>query len=833
VGVALPTNILPANDEIGRLEALSRYEVLNTDPEAAYDRITRIARTVFDAPIGLISLVDSERQFFKSKVGLELNQTPREQSFCAHGILQDEALVVPDALADGRFANNPLVTGYPNIRFYAGAQLKTKDGFRLGSLCVIDSVARSYPSADQMAVLVDLADQVVELLEARRNQRELERVRRTQLADRKRWSRMEQTAALALDAGKMGFWEYDELMGQGHWSERMFQFHSMASSLMSAPSIEEWSKLVHPEDRMDFAASLKRIRRSADTFSFKYRVKDADGSERCITTAGDHYFAEDGSLLGSLGVCWDSTEADRRERALQESEELFRILSSASPVGIVRTDRDGNSIYANPKLAEIWQLPIEQFTGRNWVSRIHPDDVDALLQDWEAATRKGRPFEMEFRLLMPNGTIRWMHGRSALVLDRYGRQSGSVGTIDDITDRKKALHDLHEAKHVAELASQSKDIFLTNISHELRTPLNGVLGMIELLLDTELDPDQRQMAEIVRDSGTSLLNVVNDILDLSRIQACKLTLESIPFDWDSMLRQVFTGLQPDADRKGLQLTLEQPQGALGKFVGDASRIQQILLVYLTNALKFTSMGRVTVSVASERLSQSAVELLVMVRDTGPGIPLAHQNKLFKPFSQVDESITRKHGGTGLGLAIAKRLAELMGGNVGVVSSAGNGSTFWLRLTLSTAVRSAEAQKRKIHPGSRRVLVVEDNFESQMVAMNMLWKLGWQADLVSDGALALEIVRQDDYAMVFMDCQMSRMDGYETTEEIRKWERAGQRDEVPIVALTAHAMEGDRERCLNVGMNDYLSKPVSLEELRKVLDQWAGNSEINVPGAMLA
>jgi CheY-like chemotaxis protein/nitrogen-specific signal transduction histidine kinase len=419
------------------------------------------------------------------------------------------------------------------------------------------------------------------------------------------------------------------------------------------------------------------------------------------------------------------------------------------------------------------------------------------------------------------------------VLDRNGHQSGSVGTIDDITDRKKALHDLHEAKEAAELASNSKDIFLTNVSHELRTPLNGVLGMIELLLDSELDPEQRQMAEIARDSGTSLLNVVNDILDLSRVQACKLALENIPFDWDSMMRQVLTLLKPDADKKGIHLNLEQRQEPLGKFVGDSGRIKQILHIYLTNALKFTSEGSVTVSVAAEPSSKSAVELLVMVRDTGTGIPLADQDKLFQPFSQVDQSITRKHGGAGLGLAIARRLAELMGGNVGVVSSAGNGSTFWLRLTLSTRVRSPEAKERAKPTGSRRVLVVEDNLESQMVAMNMLWKLGWQADLVSDGALALEIVRQNDYAMVFMDCQMSRMDGYETTEEIRKWERAGERDEVPIVALTAHAMTGDRERCLNAGMNDYISKPVALDDLRRALDQWAGTSATNVPGAMLA
>jgi CheY-like chemotaxis protein len=268
-----------------------------------------------------------------------------------------------------------------------------------------------------------------------------------------------------------------------------------------------------------------------------------------------------------------------------------------------------------------------------------------------------------------------------------------------------------------------------------------------------------------------------------------------------------------------------------RFLGDAERIRQILLVYLTNALKFTEAGSVTVNVAAQPLTEEAVELTVMVRDTGPGIPHADQGKLFQPFSQIDPSSTRKHGGAGLGLAIARRLAELMGGSVGVKSSEGQGATFWLRLTLSSSPEPALV--RQPMAGAARVLVVEDNPDSQRVALTMLWKLGWQADLVSDGLMAVDVIRRNEYAVVFMDCQMPRMDGYDATEEIRKWERTIDRPPVPIVALTAHAMAGDRERCFQAGMSDYLAKPFGLENLRRTLNQWAGHSPAPVPSAMLA
>lgn len=820
---------VPAN-ESERLAALYCYDILDTPPEASFDRLTRTARVIFDAPICVLTLMDAERQFFKSKIGVTKTEAPREYAFCAHGILQADPLVICDATKDVRFADNPIVTGMPNVRFYVGAPLRTPDGFALGSLCVLDVQPREAPTAEELRVLEDLAAQAVELLEARKSQKEvaglrgdLEGVREKMSVDDKHRLHMERMAALALDAGRMGIFEWDAVGNQIRWSDRLFQIMGFPLA-DSPPSTREWLRMLHLEDRQPLLDKIREARQSGDNFTVKYRLVNSAGGECAITSVGKHFFDEESRLLGALGVSWDSTENDRNERALAESEELFRTLSSACPIGIFRTDLDENTTYVNPRLTEIWDMPPDELVGWKWKSRLHPDDARGLVElDLKSASKHTR-VQREYRLVMPDGTVRWIQSRAAIVHDSHGKPAGKVGTVDDITERKSTLLELQAAKEAAEVASHSKDLFLANVSHELRTPLNGVLGMTDLLLETELSEEQREMAEIVRDSGRSLLMVVNDILDLSRIEAGKLAIEHAPFDWKDMMRQAMSLVEPEAQRKGLSLELTQSANIPGRFEGDPGRVKQILLVFLTNALKFTSKGSIAVEVVADEVSEGALEMLLTVRDTGPGISIKQQGKLFRPFSQIDPSSTRKHGGVGLGLAIARSLAELMGGSVGVVSAPGEGSTFWLRLVLPTyvgALKPEQTPSRLEQNGVRgRVLVVEDNPVNQDVAVSVLRQLGWQADVAANGHVAFDLIQQREYALLLMDCQMPGLDGYSATEQIRSWEKTARRPEVPIVALTAHAMTGDRERCLNAGMNDYLAKPFALAELRAALARWA-------------
>jgi PAS domain S-box-containing protein len=676
-------------NETQRLAALSRYCVLDTPREPAFDRLTRTAARLLNAPIALISLIDEDRQFLKSCYGIELHETPRDIAFCAHTILSDEALVVCDARRDERFSANPLVTHAPGIRYYLGTPLRTNDGFRLGALCIIDTVPHPAPDSYQLATIRDLADEVVDQLEYRLARRSLTTFAET-LASREKElhenqehrRKSESRAALALEAGQMGLWEWDVINDRSVWSpamERMFGFlpHGYRGSH------QQWLDCLHPDDRDRTEAEVVRFRAMESTFNLKYRIVRPDGEVRWIAEKGSYQRDANHNIISAIGVSWDITDREIAEREIRASEELFRGLSASCPVGIFNVDLEGQPTYLNPRMLDLWCMTEEEIVGTGWISRLHPEDKSSVLDKWAIANARGERFESEYRLLFPDGAIRWVHAQSSVVRDPAGQPVGMVGTIDDITERKRILAELNDAKEIAEAASRAKDLFLANVSHELRTPLNGVLGMTELLLDTPLEPDQREFAETVRDSGQSLLGLVNDILDLSRIAAGKLKIECVPFDLRHSISQSAALVRAEAVRKGLHLSVKCPDSVPQRLVGDPARIQQIVTSYLTNAIKFTHKGTVVIEASVLSETPGSWGMRIAVRDTGPGISAEAQARLFQPFSQLDASSTRLHGGLGLGLAISRRLAELMGGSVGVVSSPGAGSTFWLDLQLAS------------------------------------------------------------------------------------------------------------------------------------------------------
>jgi PAS domain S-box-containing protein len=514
----------------------------------------------------------------------------------------------------------------------------------------------------------------------------------------------------------------------------------------------------------------------------------------------------------------DITDRKKAEEALRENEAKFRKLAAIMPVGIYQTDANGNTTYVNESLQNIVKASVTELISGEWKHQIHPDDVNSVSETWSKASMDFQPFELEYRVVDKQGKITNVLEQALPLYNNQKEYNGYLGTVIDLT-AQRTNQILMQEKDVAERSLRFRSDFLASMSHEIRTPLTGILGMTELLLGSQLTPDQRQSMENIFKASSDLRSIVNDVLHLSELEAGKITLNEELFALDQLLKQIQERYSSEASAKGISLRVDNRAGDMNMF-SDRRRITQILSNLTRNAIKFTDAGDVRVVVL-----QVEEGLRFEIHDTGVGIPEDELHKLFKDFSQLQHTTAQNMEGTGLGLSITRKLATILGGSVGVESQLGKGSMFWFQLPLSHdklgafALNQAPDSPVEAREVGKSILLVEDNLINQQAFRAMLRKMGCSVTLASNGEEAIAAYDRGGYDLIFMDIQMPVMDGIEATQRIRDKGLPAP----PIIGLSGNILERDEQGNLTVPMDDLLVKPVISRELERMIHKWTDST----------
>jgi PAS domain S-box-containing protein len=574
----------------------------------------------------------------------------------------------------------------------------------------------------------------------------------------------------------------------------------VASRLLGWPAAEiegkHFLELIREDHRARVEGRLRSQYRERTSTTYDEFVAVTRGGDEIWIGQNVQLLVSDGRPVGFQAVARDITARKRAEAALEREREQLRDIVAHAPVAMAILDREGRPLAQSARWLQTWR--------------------GALPSRFRAAVARAQAGEL---VVGPEELVARDDGSSVYMTWSVHPWGPGSGPAEGVVAVVQDIDLLVRARESAEEAARLKSEFLANVSHEIRTPLNGVLGMTRLLLATALDARQRDCVETIRDSGRDLLAVVDAILDYSRLEAGRMSIEQVEVDPRTVVEDAVRAATAWALRKGLRLDALVDSDVPLQLSGDPVRLRQALSVLLSNAVKFTSEGTVLAKLTVGGAEGPSVRLRFEVTDTGIGIAPEVQPRLFQPFTQADGSSTRRYGGTGLGLALCRRLVQAMGGEVGFTSAPGRGSSFWFEVPLARIAVPPPASLRATAAGRTRVLVVEDNRVNQKVVVSILEALGYEADAVANGLEAVESCLRTRYDAILMDCQMPEMDGFEATGFIRKAE--GDERRTPIIALTASIHAEDRTQCLAAGMDDFLSKPVHLETLASMMRQWVG------------
>lgn len=640
------------------------------------------------------------------------------------------------------------------------------------------------------------------------------------------------------EAAQIGYWHADFATDQTTWTDKTYEIYGL-DPRQGQLTVEKAIAGYHPDDRQQVADLVERARTEGKPFQFDLRIVRPDKEIRHVRVHGHPELGPDGSISGMSGMLQDITDIRQQQMDLADSEARFRLMAELAPFPVsINSVERGVILYTNERAREMFAVEEGQ-SGSHL--------IDSFLVDPERAAearslldRDGRLIDFEIPLQDSNGREFW----AAVSMTRitYDGELASYIAVNDIDARKRQeleLIDANERLKVAsetlevqmkrtEVANEAKSAFLANMSHEIRTPMNGVMGMLEVLLKSRLTPVQHDQAVTALESAQNLLKILNNILDISKLEAGQLELEDAPLSPDQILDDVISLFSPTAREKGVALVGNSDPGTPAWVRGDATRLRQVLSNLVGNAVKFTQEGSVDVSLESiDQQEDAEPELLFTIKDTGIGLPDDYRDHLFERFRQADSTTTRRFGGTGLGLAIAKQIVDQMRGDIWCDSSSIDGTTFCVRLPLPECAAPDLSYKPAVieeePPGplqTLKILVAEDNKINQQIIEAFLESAGHDCLLVENGTEAVKKARTGDFDLVLMDIQMPVMDGRTATRVIRA--STGKESQVPIIALTANAMVGDREQYISDGVNGYVTKPIDarllMAEIRRLVPQ---------------
>ena len=860
------------------MAALRGTGLLDTPREERFDRFTRMARLLLGVKIAVVSLVDSERQWFKSCDGLDAEATPRDVSFCGHTILQPEIFEVPDALLDPRFADNPLVLGPPHIRFYAGAPLRSTEGLRLGSLCVIHDEPRQLDPGQRRTLrdLADLVEQEINQQALRERTEALQRARYlgevlvdTQalfIRDADRSSVFENLLSqlLELTESDVGFLGEVYKLGDDFPSLQIQAIHGLQSH---APSTQMVDVGLEADP---FSADLKSLQRVfasvlSDGQPLLREQGPATGDELVWGDARLSAFLavpihHGGDLVALLGVgklrnTYDPGLTDflrpllvtigqlieaariqaENTRIQRELTRLSRVASETTN-GVIITNARGEIDWVNDGFTRITGYRLEEVRGLRPGHFLQGPDTDlGTVAHMRRSLRAGQGFRVDLLNYAKSGAPYWIDISCNDLRDSAGVLQGFMAIETDITESKRDEQALIQARTEAETANRSKSEFLANMSHEIRTPMNAVLGMSHLLLQTPLDRKQTDYVSKIQHSGQHLLGIINDILDFSKVEAGKLDVEHIEMDLEKVLENVANLVGEKAQAKELELLFDVAPDVPTLLVGDPLRLGQVLINYANNAVKFTERGEVTIQVRKREESEGEVLLYLAVRDTGIGLSEEQKDRLFESFQQADSSTTRKYGGTGLGLAISKRLAALMGGEVGVESELGQGSTFWFTARLGKSSEQRNLPQPEPDLRGKKMLVVDDNARAREILSQMLRQQTFVVHEAASGEEALLLIQQHDddktpFELVFLDWKMPGLNGLAVADQLR---RQVLRKAPRCVLVAADNNDDIRMEAFGAGVDAVMLKPVNPSVLFDTVMQVLGSRTLRKVASAVA